>query len=142
MEMPVWASPASSARWIGAKQSIVVSLLIWAGVVIYAYGGLQGENRVAEFFILGIFIALVLGGSQAISRPNGVASGALALTSLAVFQPMPLIGGLFSAVPYTTTKHAVVGLSQALRTAGAGHGIRVSVLCPGGVETGIWDRVP
>lgn len=51
-----------------------------------------------------------------------------------------LIGGLFSAVPYTTTKHAVVGLSQALRTAGAGHGIRVSVLCPGGVETGIWDR--
>ena len=56
------------ARWIGAKQSIVVSLLIWAAVVIYAYGGLQGENRVAEFFILGIFIALVLGGSQAISR--------------------------------------------------------------------------
>lgn len=56
------------AKWIGAKQSIVVSLLIWAGVVIYAYGGLQGENRVAEFFILGIFIALVLGGSQAISR--------------------------------------------------------------------------
>ena len=56
------------ARWIGAKQSIIVSLLIWAAVVIYAYGGLQGENRVAEFFILGIFIALVLGGSQAISR--------------------------------------------------------------------------
>jgi len=36
--------------------------------VIYAYGGLQGESRVTEFFILGIFIALVLGGSQAISR--------------------------------------------------------------------------
>ena len=56
------------ARWIGAKQSIVVSLFIWAAVVIYAYSGLQGDNRVAEFFILGIFIALVLGGSQAISR--------------------------------------------------------------------------
>ena len=56
------------AGWIGAKQAIMVSLVIWAGVVIYAYGGLKGESRVTEFFILGIFIALVLGGSQAISR--------------------------------------------------------------------------
>jgi len=56
------------ARWIGAKQSILVSLVIWAVVVIYAFGGLQGENRVTQFMILGIFIALVLGGSQAISR--------------------------------------------------------------------------
>jgi MFS transporter, UMF1 family len=66
------------ATWIGAKQAIMVSLVIWAGVVIYAYGGLQGETRVTEFFILGAFIAVVLGGSQAISRslfaqmiPNG-----------------------------------------------------------------------
>jgi len=56
------------ASWIGAKQSIMVSLVIWAGVVIYAYLGLKGESRVTEFFILGVFIALVLGGSQAISR--------------------------------------------------------------------------
>ncbi|HSJ90136.1 MAG TPA: MFS transporter, partial [Anaerolineales bacterium] len=56
------------ARWIGAKQAIVVSLVIWSGVVIYAYGGLKGDNRIMEFFILGIFIALVMGGSQAISR--------------------------------------------------------------------------
>jgi len=56
------------ASWIGAKQSIIVSLFIWAGVVIYAYGGLKGDNRATEFFILGVFIALVMGGSQAISR--------------------------------------------------------------------------
>ena len=56
------------AKWIGAKQSIIVSLIIWSGVVIYAYSGLKGDNRITEFFILGIFIALVLGGSQAISR--------------------------------------------------------------------------
>ena len=66
------------ASWIGAKRSIIVSLIIWSGVVIYAYGGLQGESVVLQFFILGIFIALVMGGSQAISRslfaqmiPNG-----------------------------------------------------------------------
>lgn len=56
------------AGWIGAKQSIIVSLVIWAAVVIYAYGGLYGDSRVMQFWILGFFIALVMGGSQAISR--------------------------------------------------------------------------
>ncbi|MDP1546115.1 MAG: MFS transporter [Anaerolineales bacterium] len=56
------------AGWIGAKQSVIVSLVIWSGVVIYAYGGLKGDSVVMEFFILGGFIALVMGGSQAISR--------------------------------------------------------------------------
>jgi UMF1 family MFS transporter len=56
------------ASWIGAKQSIIVSLVIWAGVVIYAYGGLYGDSRTIQFFVLGAFIALVMGGSQAISR--------------------------------------------------------------------------
>lgn len=56
------------AKWIGAKQSIIISLVIWSGVVIFAYGGMQGENRVTEFIILGAMIAVVLGGSQAISR--------------------------------------------------------------------------
>jgi UMF1 family MFS transporter len=56
------------AGWVGAKRSILVSLVIWAGVVIFAYGGLQGESRVLQFWILGAIIAVVLGGSQAISR--------------------------------------------------------------------------
>ncbi len=56
------------ASWIGSKQSIVVSLVIWLGVVLFAYGGLKGDSRVLQFFILGAFIALVMGGSQAISR--------------------------------------------------------------------------
>jgi len=56
------------AKWMGAKQSVILSLVVWSGVVIYAYFGLYGETRVTQFFILGIFIALVMGGSQAISR--------------------------------------------------------------------------
>ena len=56
------------AGWIGAKQSVVVSLVIWSGVVIFAYFGLYGNSRILQFFILGAFIALVMGGSQAISR--------------------------------------------------------------------------
>ena len=56
------------AGWVGAKRAIIISLFIWAGVVIYAYLGLKGPSRVLEFWILGAFIAIVMGGSQAISR--------------------------------------------------------------------------
>jgi UMF1 family MFS transporter len=56
------------AGWIGSKRSILVSLVIWVGVVIYAYFGMYGDSRTLEFMILGVVIALVLGGSQAISR--------------------------------------------------------------------------
>jgi NAD(P)-dependent dehydrogenase (short-subunit alcohol dehydrogenase family) len=45
-------------------------------------------------------------------------------------------------VGYATTKHAVVGLTTALRPEAARHGVRVSVLCPGSVETPILDRAP
>ncbi len=50
---------------VGARNALVGSLVIWSAVVIYAYGFLQTE---AEFWVLGVVIAVVLGGSQAISR--------------------------------------------------------------------------
>ncbi len=40
---------------------------------------------------------------------------------------------------YAATKHAVVGLSTSLRIEAALAGVRVSVLCPGAVETPIAD---
>jgi len=43
---------------------------------------------------------------------------------------------------YAATKHAVVGLSLGLRAEAALHGVKVSVLCPGAVETPILDRLP
>jgi NAD(P)-dependent dehydrogenase (short-subunit alcohol dehydrogenase family) len=51
--------------------------------------------------------------------------------------------GLAPAVltaPYSTTKHAVVGLSTVLRSEAAHYGVKVSVLCPGVVDTPILDR--
>jgi NAD(P)-dependent dehydrogenase (short-subunit alcohol dehydrogenase family) len=48
--------------------------------------------------------------------------------------------GLFGyplCVPYATTKHAVVGLSTSLRFEAAGLGVKVTVLCPGPVQTNI-----
>lgn len=42
---------------------------------------------------------------------------------------------------YTATKSAVVGLSLALRTEAASRGVRVSVVCPGYVDTPLLDNV-
>jgi NAD(P)-dependent dehydrogenase (short-subunit alcohol dehydrogenase family) len=42
-----------------------------------------------------------------------------------------------SMVSYTASKHAVVGLSKALRIEAKRHGVRVSVLCPGFIRTPI-----
>ena len=54
--------------------------------------------------------------------------------SLAGLMPMP------GSAPYATTKWAVVGLSLSLRAEGAARGVRVSVVCPGGVDTPILDK--
>ena len=54
------------ARRIGAKRAIIISLVIWSGVVLFAYSPLLATGR--QFFVVGAVIALVLGGSQALSR--------------------------------------------------------------------------
>src|SRR6478736_3371879 len=41
---------------------------------------------------------------------------------------------------YSASKHAVVGLTGALRAEAAQRGVRVSVLCPGSVDTPILDE--
>jgi MFS transporter, UMF1 family len=50
---------------IGAKKAIMFSLVIWVGLVIYAYGFLYTAT---QFWVMGAILALVLGGSQALSR--------------------------------------------------------------------------
>ncbi|HWJ67445.1 MAG TPA: SDR family oxidoreductase [Nocardioides sp.] len=53
------------------------------------------------------------------------------------------MGGLMAAglmTSYVTTKHAVVGLSLALRTEAAAHGVGVTVVCPAAVDTPILDK--
>ena len=51
-----------------------------------------------------------------------------------------LIPSLGQMAPYATTKFAVVGLSQALRIAGADHGIRVTARAPGGSTLRCWTE--
>lgn len=53
------------ARIIGSKRTIIAALIIWCGIVIYAYA-FFAESWQA--WLLGAFIGLVLGASQALSR--------------------------------------------------------------------------
>ena len=50
---------------INTKNAILVSLVLWSGVVIYAY---RFMHTVTEAWIMAALIAIVLGGSQALSR--------------------------------------------------------------------------
>ena len=50
---------------IKTKNAILVSLVLWSGVVIYGYGFLRTTT---DAWIMGGVIAIVLGGSQALSR--------------------------------------------------------------------------
>ena len=53
------------ANAIGTKNAILISLVSWAGVVIYCYGFLYTTT---DAWALGAVIGIVLGGSQALSR--------------------------------------------------------------------------
>ena len=53
------------ARVVGTKKAILISLVIWSALVIYAYGFFRTE---AQAWVMAGFIAIVLGGSQALSR--------------------------------------------------------------------------
>ncbi|MGN6635526.1 MAG: SDR family NAD(P)-dependent oxidoreductase [Oryzihumus sp.] len=55
--------------------------------------------------------------------------------SLAGLLPAPVMA------PYTATKHAVVALSQALRMEARAHGVKVTAVCPGFVDTPLLQAV-
>ena len=55
---------AKLAKYIHAKKAIMVSLVLWIGIVTYAFF----IHSALEFWILGGLVGLILGGSQALSR--------------------------------------------------------------------------
>lgn len=65
------------ASKLGAKKAIIGSLVVWSFITIYAWAGMTNFTPISEggmpqaeleFWILGFVAALVLGGSQALSR--------------------------------------------------------------------------
>jgi UMF1 family MFS transporter len=53
------------ARIVQTKNAILISLVLWTGVIVYSYRFLQTTTQA---WVMGGVIAIVLGGSQALSR--------------------------------------------------------------------------
>ena len=53
------------AERFGSKRSLTWNLVVWAGLVVYAYFEL---DSITKLWVMGTVLAFILGGSQAISR--------------------------------------------------------------------------
>ena len=87
-------------------------------------------------WLLGVNLQGVVNGVQTFTermKSHGEGGHFVNTASIAGLLPFPGLS------VYNTTKYAVLGLSEAMRTDLAAHGIGVSVLCPGLVNTNIFD---
>jgi NAD(P)-dependent dehydrogenase (short-subunit alcohol dehydrogenase family) len=105
-----------------------------AGIAIIgeaAEFSLEGWDRLVDVNIRGV----IYGTHSAYRRMIEQGHGHIVNTaSIAGLVPAPT----FTA--YATTKHAVVGLSTSLRVEAERRGVRVSVICPGVIDTPMVDH--
>jgi NAD(P)-dependent dehydrogenase (short-subunit alcohol dehydrogenase family) len=102
-----------------------------AGIAVV---GELGHYQIEDWYrVLDVNLRGVVHGVQAV-YPVMVRQGFGHIVNTASLAGLIPLGGLLS---YSTSKHAVVGLSTSLRVEAAGSGVRVSVLCPGAIETAI-----
>jgi NAD(P)-dependent dehydrogenase (short-subunit alcohol dehydrogenase family) len=103
-----------------------------AGIV--AGGAFEAFDLATLRRVIDVNLFGVLNGTHAAyRRMTAQGSGHIVnLASMAGLHAVP-----YSAA-YTAAKHGVVGLSLALREEGRRHGVRVSAVCPGLVDTGIF----
>jgi UMF1 family MFS transporter len=104
------------ARFIGAKQTILVSLFIWCAIVIYGYALFETKTQA---YIMGAVIGMVLGSAQALSRslysqmiPAGRESAFFGLYEISE-KGTSWMGQLMFAIIVGVTgsfRHAILGL--------------------------------
>jgi NAD(P)-dependent dehydrogenase (short-subunit alcohol dehydrogenase family) len=93
--------------------------------------GLDHWRRVLDVNLHGVINGVVAAYPGMVARGSG---HIVNIASLAGVAPAPLF------TPYAASKFAVVGLSRSLRAEAATHGVRVTVVCPGVIETPLLDR--
>ena len=104
-----------------------------AGIVIggsVSLYGIEDWNRIIDVNLRGVINGIQAAYKIMVQQGFGHIVNTASMAGL-----MPGPGN----VPYTTAKHAVVGLSRSLRAEAAQLGVRVSVLCPGVVRTPILE---
>lgn len=110
--------------------------LIFNNAAVAAVGELRDGNmndfrRVVEVNLFGV----VHGTMAAYRVMLGQGFGHIVnISSITGLMPTPILSA------YSTTKWAIVGFSQAVRVEAAGLGVKVTVACPGLVQTQIADR--
>jgi NAD(P)-dependent dehydrogenase (short-subunit alcohol dehydrogenase family) len=126
------AFQAAVAR-VAARHGRIDALFNNAGIGI---GGALHELAAAHFDrcidvnIRGVVHGIVAAYPLMVAQKGGIIANTASAAGLV---GMPLLA------PYSMTKHAVVGLTAALRHEAAPHGIRVCALCPGTIETPMLD---
>ena len=92
--------------------------------------GVEHWDRVIDVNIRGVVHGIRAVYPHMLERGSG---HIVNTASLAGLGPTPLL------VPYGMSKHAVVGLSTGLRLEARDRGVRVTVLCPGAIDTPLLD---
>ena len=97
---------------------------------------LEQWNAIIDVNIRGVVHGVAAAYPRMVARAgDGVSGGQIVNTAS--------MGGLMAAgliTSYVMTKHAVVGLSLALRSEAAAKGVGVTVVCPSAVDTPILDK--
>lgn len=88
-------------------------------------------EKVMQVNLLGVVYGTKLAYDHMVERKQG---HIVNIASMAGLMSFPL------AVPYACAKHGVVGLSKALRVEAKGFGVRVTAVCPGFVESSLYEN--
>jgi NAD(P)-dependent dehydrogenase (short-subunit alcohol dehydrogenase family) len=128
------AAFARAAEDVLARHGRIDCLFNVAGVA--AAGELPAIAAETWRRVMDVNLMGVLHGVQAVYPAMAQArSGRIVnVASIAGLLPFPMLA------PYCASKFAVVGLTECLRHEAAAHGIAVTLVCPGFVDTGIYDR--
>ncbi len=94
--------------------------------------GLDQWRRIVDINLWGVIYGTLSAYRAMIKQGQG---HIVNIASAAGLVPFPFL------TAYTTTKHAVVGLSAGLRAEAAELGVKVSVACPGLIDTAFEDNV-
>jgi NAD(P)-dependent dehydrogenase (short-subunit alcohol dehydrogenase family) len=87
-------------------------------------------RRIVEVNLMGVVHGVRAAYPRFAAQGSGHVVNTASVAGLVPFAPL---------TPYAMTKHAVVGLSLSLRAEAAALGVRVSAVCPGFIESGIYD---
>jgi gluconate 5-dehydrogenase len=98
---------------------------------------LAGWKKVVDVNLTGTFLACRHVARRMIARGSG--GTIINIASVGAF--LSYVPEAGQVVPYTTTKAAIVHLTQDLAAQWAAHGIRVNAIAPGSVEGGMTDTV-